>query len=174
MTLFLNNMTAKNTSQAATYRRNKHHSAFTQVTVLALLSLFVLGNLTGCERTPPDHRAAVTLPVYTAGDAQNGEALYADACENCHSLVAGKNQKGPQLMNIYGAKAAQLNDYKYSEALKKTGWVWDANKIDAFITDAQIALPDTRMHSDPITDENERQDLITYLSTLREDPPKAE
>lgn len=137
-------------------------------------ALMLAVTLTGCERTPPDHRAAVTLPMYTAGDAQNGEALYADACEKCHSLVAGKNQKGPQLMNIYGAKAAQLNDYKYSEALRKTGWVWDADNIDAFITDAQIALPDTRMHSDPITDEKERQDLIAYLSTLREDPPKVE
>ena len=77
--------------------------------------------LSACgERTPPDSRAAVTLPVYEQGDADNGAIIYQDACGQCHQLTPGLNKKGPQLMNIYGAKAAQLADYDYSEALGLT------------------------------------------------------
>ena len=82
--------------------------------------------LSACEKTPPDYRAPVTLPLYTAGDADNGSLIYKDACGQCHQLNPGLNKKGPQLMNIYGAPAAKLTDYTYSAGLAASGWVWDA------------------------------------------------
>ncbi|WP_240365984.1 c-type cytochrome [Psychrobacter sp. KH172YL61] len=75
--------------------------------------------LTACEHTPPDHRDPVTLPLYVNGDADNGSLIYQDACSQCHQLNAGLNKKGPQLMNIYGAPAAELKDYTYSEGAHK-------------------------------------------------------
>ena len=129
--------------------------------------------LTACEKTPPDYRAPVTLPLYTEGDADNGALIYQDACGQCHQLNPGLNKKGPQLMNIYGAKAAELEDYNYSEGLAASGWVWDAETLDPYIADAEKAMPDTKMLSDPMPDAKERADVIAYLSTLRAPVPAA-
>jgi len=129
--------------------------------------------LTACEKTPPDHRAPVTLPLYTDGDADNGSIIYKDACGQCHQRNAGLNKKGPQLMNIYGAPAAELKDYTYSKGLEDSGWVWDAETLDPYIADAQKAMPDSKMLSDPMPDAKERADIIAYLSTLRAAAPTA-
>jgi len=124
--------------------------------------------LSACgEPIPPDSRAAVTLPVYEQGDADNGALIYQDACGQCHQLTPGLNKKGPQLMNIYGAEAAQLADYEYSEGLKTSGWVWDAETLDPYIADVETAMPESKMLADPMPDASERADVIAYLSTLR-------
>ena len=77
-------------------------------------------------------------------------------------------------MNIYGAKAGLLNDYKFSKALSESGWVWDAKTLDHYIADVDKALPDSKMLADPMPDARERADVIAYLSTLREVPPVIE
>ena len=127
--------------------------------------------LTACEKAPPDYRDPVTLPLYTEGDADNGALIYQDACGQCHQLNPGLNKKGPQLMNIYGANAAELEDYSYSEGLATSGWVWDAKTLDTYIADAEKAMPDSKMLSDPMPDSKERTDVIAYLSTLRAPVP---
>lgn len=123
--------------------------------------------LTACERTPPDYRVPVTLPEYTAGDADNGALIYEDACGQCHQLNPGSNKKGPQLLNIYGAPAADLADYNYSEGLATSGWIWDADTLDPYIADAEKTMADSKMLADPMPDASERADVIAYLSTLR-------
>lgn len=138
----------------------------------SLLAAILL--LSACDRTPPDHRASVTLPLYTDGDADNGAIIYQDACGQCHQLNAGLNKKGPQLMNIYGAHAAQLKDYTYSKGLKQSEWVWDAETLDPYIADAQKVMTDSKMLSNPMPDAKERADVIAYLSTLRESVPVVE
>ncbi|MGO3283200.1 MAG: c-type cytochrome, partial [Psychrobacter sp.] len=125
-------------------------------------------SLSACKQTPPpDHRAPVTLPLYTAGDADNGAIIYQEACGQCHRLNAGLNKKGPQLMNVYGAPAATLKDYTYSEGLKQSGWVWNAETLDPYIADAEKAMTGSKMLSNPMPDAKERADVIAYLSTLR-------
>lgn len=135
----------------------------------SLTVVFLL--LSACEDIPPDYRAPVTLPVYTAGDAATGALIYEDACAQCHQLTAGLNKKGPQLMNIYGAAAATLADYEYSDALMTSGWVWDAETLDPYIADTEKAMPSSKMLADPMPDAKERADVIAYLSTLRADSP---
>lgn len=131
-------------------------------------------SLTACEKTPPDYREPVALPLYTEGNADNGALIYQDACAQCHQLNPGLNKKGPQLMNVYGANAAELEDYTYSEGLTTSGWVWDAETLDTYISDAEKAMPDTKMLSDPMPDAKERADVIAYLSTLRAPVPAAD
>lgn len=144
---------------------------FNNVSISLSGILLAMLALTACERTPPDYRDPVTLPVYSTGDADNGAIIYEEACGQCHRLNPGSNKKGPQLMNIYGAPAAELADYDYSAALKNSGWVWDAKTLDPYIADAQKALPESKMLADPMPDESERADVIAYLSTLRMKAP---
>lgn len=127
--------------------------------------------LTSCEKTPIDFRTPVTLPVYTKGDADNGALIFEEACGQCHQLTPGLNKKGPQLMNIYGARAADLAHYNYSEGLAASNWVWDAKTLDPYIADAEKVIPDSKMLADPMPDAGERADVIAYLSTLRAPVP---
>lgn len=127
--------------------------------------------LTGCDKTPPDYRAEVSLPEYSTGDAARGKLLYKEACSQCHQLTPGLNKKGPQLLNIYGAPAADLEDYNYSQSLRDSGWVWDAETLDPYIADPAKVLPESKMLSDPMPDASERTDIIAYLSTLRAPVP---
>lgn len=139
---------------------------------LVFIAIITL-QVTACSKTPPDYRAEVTLPVYTSGDAKNGESIFKEECAQCHQLTPGLNKKGPQLLNVYGAPAAALKDYKYSQALKDEGWVWDAKTLDPYIEDSQKVLAETKMLANPIPDAKERQDIIAYLSTLRAPVPVA-
>lgn len=139
------------------------------VPVASLITLPLL--LSACEKQPPDYRPEVTVPEYTQGDAKNGKLIYKEACSQCHQLTPGLNKKGPQLMNVYGAPAALLKDYKYSQALQDTGWTWDAETLDPYLADPEKALPDSKMLADPMPDPKERADVIAYLSTLRAPVP---
>lgn len=137
-----------------------------KVKLLACLSVLVL---TACEPPPPPaERSPVTLAALT-GDVSRGRQLYADECQHCHQLQRGKNTKGPQLLRIYGAKAAGLADYsRYSAALKQSGWIWDAATLDRYLEHPDKALPNTKMLYDGLPDTSDRQALIAYLSTLRD------
>lgn len=122
---------------------------------------------TGCQHQPPAQRPAVTLPVYSQGDADNGKKQYEEACLKCHKLQPGNNEKGPQLLRIYGAKSALLTDYQYTDALKNSNMTWTAENLDKYIAHPKQTIAGTRMRSDPIADAKVRQDIITYISTLR-------
>lgn len=135
------------------------------------LSTICLALLNGCARTPPDYRSEVTLPIYSEGDAERGEVIYEEACSQCHQLTPGLNKKGPQLLNIYGAKSAQLADFDYSDGLSASGWVWTADKLDPYIADNEKVITDSKMLADPMPDASERADVIAYLSTLRAPVP---
>lgn len=123
--------------------------------------------MTGCQHQPPSQRPAVTLPSYTQGDVDNGKAEYDKACLKCHKLQAGNNDKGPQLMRIYGAKSALLTDYQYTDAMKNSNIVWTAENLDKYIAQPKQTVVGTRMRSEPIDDANVRHDIIAYISTLR-------
>ena len=77
-------------------------------------------------------------------------------------------------MNIYGAPAAELEDYTYSAGLKESGWIWDAKTLDPYIADAQKTMADSKMLADPMPDAKERTDVIAYLSTLRAAAPSTD
>lgn len=132
--------------------------------VIAFVSM---ASLTACQQTPPADRPAVTAEVYTKADALKGKQLYQQECENCHKLQLGSNEKGPQLMRIYQAKAGLLTDYRYTEALLNSQLIWTAENLDKYIADPKNMMAGTRMRSDPITNPQDRQDIIAYLSTLR-------
>lgn len=148
---------------------NSQNSLFNSIHLTAILiGGFLLSLvLSACERQPPDQRQPVTLPPPSTGDVSNGKQLYHDLCDKCHKLTPGANEKGPQLLRIYGAPAAALADYKYSDVMLNSGWVWDAKTLDNYLIDAQQALPGNRMRTDGLPDAIERADIIAYLATLK-------
>lgn len=94
-----------------------------------------------------------------AGDADRGQKIY-QACQDCHDL--DKNDVGPKHRGVFGRRAGTVPDYDYSDALKKSGIVWDASTLDKWLTDPQTLVPGAKMffHLESAQD---RADVIAFL-----------
>jgi cytochrome c len=103
--------------------------------------------------------------AHAQGDASRGEKQFVD-CASCHSLTAGENGVGPSLAGVIGRKAATLDDYRYSPALKRSNIVWTTQALETFIADPQKAVPANRMPYAGMTNAGERADLIAYLQKM--------
>ena len=109
--------------------------------------------------------AAATLIAGAAradGDTVRGEKRF-EECASCHSVAAGQNGVGPSLHEVFGRKAASLDDFRYSPAMRRSGIVWTPQTLETFIADPQKLVPANRMPYAGLTDAGERADLIAYL-----------
>src|ERR1700733_5995846 len=97
-----------------------------------------------------------------AADVKNGKVVF-EKCAACHSLEAGKNDIGPSLAGIFGRKAASLEDFRYSTAMKQSNVTWDERTLDTFIEDPQAFIPGNRMPFDGLKEKQDRDDLLAYL-----------
>lgn len=106
--------------------------------------------------------ASYSAPYNTA-DLANGKAKFA-LCQSCHTITpGGANMTGPNLHGVFGKTSASNPDFKYSDALKNAGWVWDASHLDQWLEKPQTYLPGTKMTFAGLKDPKDRTDLIGYL-----------
>jgi len=96
------------------------------------------------------------------GDAAKGEKIY-KKCKACHSLEAGKNKVGPSLAGLFGRTAGTDEGFKFSDAMKESGIVWDEATLDSFLEKPKKVVPKTRMAFPGLKKEQDRMDLIAYL-----------
>ena len=101
-----------------------------------------------------------------AADVEAGKTAF-KKCALCHTPEAGKNKIGPSLFGIVGRKSATLENFNYSEAMKKFDHTWDAETLDTYLTDPRTVVPGTKMIFPGIKDKTERDDVIAYLETLK-------
>lgn len=100
---------------------------------------------------------------YSTADLANGKAKFA-LCQSCHTIAAGgANMTGPNLHGVFGKTSASNPDFKYSDALKNAGWVWDASHLDQWLEKPMTYLPGTKMSFAGLKDAKDRTDLIAYL-----------
>ena len=117
------------------------------------------------EATAAEKQAALaSLPApYNTADIDNGKAKFA-MCRSCHTIVeGGANLTGPNLHGVFGRKAGALANYKYSDAVKTAGFVWDAEHLDKWLAEPRTFLPGTKMTFAGLKAEKDRIDLIAYL-----------
>jgi cytochrome c len=96
------------------------------------------------------------------GDATRGEKKF-EECATCHSLMQGQNGVGPSLHSLFGRKAAEIADFRYSAPMKRSGITWTAKTLDEFIADPQKVVVGNRMPYAGLPDADDRADLIVYL-----------
>ena len=70
-----------------------------------------------------------------AADVEAGKTAF-KKCALCHTAEAGKNKIGPSLFGIVGRKSATLENFNYSEAMKKFDHTWDEGTLDEYLADA--------------------------------------
>jgi cytochrome c len=104
--------------------------------------------------------AAGSVPFQA--DPARGEKQF-EECASCHSIAAGENGVGPTLRGIFSRKAASLEDFRYSAAMRNSGITWTSETLDEFIADPQKMVPGNRMSYSGLTNAADRADLISYL-----------
>ena len=100
--------------------------------------------------------------AYPQADAARGEKRF-EECASCHSVAPGENGVGPTLYGIFDRKAASLEDFRYSAAMRNSGITWTPETLDTFIADPQKMVPGNRMAYAGLPDVAGRADLISYL-----------
>lgn len=110
---------------------------------------------------------ALAAPAHAAGDAAAGRAAF-NKCASCHQV--GPNAKsgfGPHLTAIIGRPAAAAKDYNYSDAMKKSGLVWNEKNLTAFIKSPSDTVPGTKMRFWGISNEKQIADMLAYLRSMQ-------
>lgn len=112
---------------------------------------------------------SVVLPAAAQElDPAKAKAQFLSSCGVCHTAEkGGANRQGPNLHDIVGKPAAAREGFKFSEALKTSGFVWDEATLDRWIEDAAAARPGTIMAYRQ-RDAERRLLIIAYLKSLSE------
>lgn len=115
------------------------------------------------------HTAAAAAPAaiipaaavaQSSGDPVAGRMLY-QACTGCHSL--DDNDVGPKHRGVVGRKAASVQGYVYSAALRNAGIVWTPATLDRWLTNPQKLVPGAKMYFS-VANPRQRADIIAYLA----------
>ena len=103
-------------------------------------------------------------PPAWAADAGHGKQLFA-ACVACHSESA--DAQGPSLKGVAGRKAAALDDFRYSPAMKRSEIVWDAANLRDYLHDPQAKVKGNHMPFSGFTNIGDAEDVAAYLQSYR-------
>jgi nitrite reductase (NO-forming) len=106
--------------------------------------------------------AAASQPA-DAGEVAEGRQVFRK-CQACHSLQPGKNGVGPSLANIVGEKAGAAPGYNFSPAMKASNLTWNAETLDAYLSDPQKVVPGNKMPFPGLKTERERNAVIALLT----------
>src|SRR6187402_1292942 len=112
----------------------------------------------------------VTAQNNPAGNAERGNQFFQTSCALCHSDSLGPGntvviKQGPTLVGVMGRNAGASPHFSFTQALKDSGLVWNAETLDHYLTDPTTAVPGTTM-SVTVSDASDRADVIAYLAIL--------
>ncbi len=100
----------------------------------------------------------------SAADAAHGKALFA-ACIACHSETP--DALGPSLKGVAGRKAGSLEDFRYSSAMKRAGFTWDAANLRDYLHDPQAKVKGNHMPFSGYGNVGDADDVAAYLQTYK-------
>jgi len=108
-----------------------------------------------------------------AADIEEGKKVFAQ-CRACHQVgESAKNAVGPVLNGLFGRSAGAVPGYKYSEANKNSGIVWDEPTFREYIKEPRKKIPGTKMIYAGLKDEKKVEDLIAHLHQFDAIQPQA-
>ena len=99
-----------------------------------------------------------------AADADHGKELF-NACAACHTEKP--DASGPSLKAIVGRKSAALEDFRYSNAMKRANLTWDEANLREYLRDPQAKVKGTRMPFSGFANPTDVDDIVAYLATLK-------
>jgi cytochrome c len=107
-----------------------------------------------------------------AGDPAAGEKVF-NKCKACHQVGEGaKNAVAPELNGIDGRKAAAVEGYNYSDAMKSSGITWDEANFKEFVKSPKTKVPNTKMVFPGLSSEKDQENVWAYLAQFGADGKK--
>ncbi|MEW6449934.1 MAG: c-type cytochrome [Pseudomonadota bacterium] len=107
---------------------------------------------------------AATATSVIAADAEHGKTLYV-ACAACHSEKP--DALGPSLKGVFGRKSGVLDDFRYSNPMKRANLVWDEANLRDYIVDPQAKVKGNRMPFGGLREPKDVDDIVAYLKTYK-------
>jgi cytochrome c len=105
----------------------------------------------------------LSQPVLAA-DVDHGKQVF-EACAACHSDKP--DALGPSLVGVIGRKAGSREDFRYSNAMMRAGFNWDAGSLRQYLTDPQAKVKGNRMPFSGLNDPKDIDDVIAYIGTMK-------
>ncbi|MBP0444833.1 cytochrome c family protein [Roseomonas sp. SSH11] len=101
-----------------------------------------------------------------AQDAEAGQRVFGQ-CRACHTVEAGgRNGVGPNLHGVFGRKAASVEGFRYSAAMRQKGeegLTWTAENLRPYLANPRAVVPGTSMVYPGLRNEEQLTNLIAYL-----------
>jgi cytochrome c len=108
-------------------------------------------------------------PARADGDAAKGATVF-KKCLPCHRVGPdAKTVVGPQLNGIVGRKAASIEGYAYSKAMRNSGLTFDEATLTEYLKAPRGLVPGINMAFVGLKKDQDIADLIAYLKTFKAD-----
>ncbi len=107
---------------------------------------------------------AASMTQALGADPEHGKALFA-ACAACHQEKA--DALGPDLRGVVGRRSAAMDNFRYSNPMKRANLVWDEANLREYIADPQAKVRGNRMPFDGLHDPKDVDDIVEYLKTYK-------
>ena len=95
-----------------------------------------------------------------AADAGHGKTLFA-ACIACHTETP--DALGPSLKGVVGRKVGSLDDFRYSSAMRRADFIWDAANLRDYLHDPQAKVKGNHMPFSGFVSVKDAEDVAAYL-----------
>lgn len=104
-----------------------------------------------------------------AADAKAGRKVF-QQCLQCHHIGLGAtNFYGPVLNGLIGRKAGSVPGYLYSDAMVKSGIVWDHDSLVKYLRSPRHEVPGVAMTFAGLQNDADIENVIAYVSKFRRD-----
>ncbi|TCS61782.1 c-type cytochrome [Varunaivibrio sulfuroxidans] len=108
--------------------------------------------------------AFMTNAAIAAADTGEGEKLFKKKCGSCHKM--DKNVVGPKLKGVVGRKAGST-DFPNYKALKDADFVWDEEKLSAWIANPKKFIGKRTAMVGKVRSAEDRKAIIAYLKSFQ-------
>lgn len=137
--------------------------------VLGLAALLLLAP--GCDRRLAEIRESLGPEERALFDAGKQQGL---ACWSCHEFQSPVQKIGPSLLGVMGRRAGSVVGFPYSEAMRRSGIVWDRESLQRYLAAPSRVVPGTTMVWAGEPDPDRLAALVFYVEKMSEapdDPP---